>query len=465
MNVGELKQEIEKKILKYLFSNIHYLALADSVLKKEYFDHYKNVYRMMMVYYHRSNGIITNEIVKVYLSTNKIDSEDYTVYQSLLNELDDIKINNDESEFRSFVDSLIEEYKKMEYMQLATKIVDMDPLHNNLKNLKELEIYVTKKVTEITTDNSVVRASGSLRESVKEQIERYTELKNNPNTIQYIPTGFPKIDDAEGGFRYSELVYIIGRKGAGKSVLMLNLAHNAWVAGKNVLLFSLEISKEDYERRLAACACNIRSNGLKRGTLAPDEEGRFKIYLKNLAKGLSIEGEPTGEMVIVDVPAQCKPSFIEATLLAEQRKRNIKFDVVIVDYAGIMQPDIAVPEKRHQQGQIALDFKNMARKYNCVFISAAQMSRQGRNDTNQKGGHADTAHIAESDQVADHIDWGIAVRVENQDSKYGILESFKTRDAEPFSFSFLRAYDKMRMEPIASGVDDPAGLNWGTELQ
>lgn len=164
------------------------------------------------------------------------------------------------------------------------------------------------------------------------------------------------------------------------------------------------------------------------------------------------------------MPANCKPSSIEAHLLLEQRKRQVKFDVIVVDYAGIMQPDYVIAEKRHQQGAIALSLKQIARKYNCAVYSASQMSRQGRSDINQKGGHADSAHIAESDQVADHIDWGIAIKITDVESDVGILESFKTRDAAPFSFSFRKNYAMMQMKSIKNSTMplDPSGEKWDT---
>ena len=282
------------------------------------------------------------------------------------------------------------------------------------------------------------------------------------NEIEYIPTGFDEIDSIEGGFRPSELIYVIGRKGTGKSILLLNLAYTACLAKKNILLFSLEISKEDYERRLAACACSISSNGLKRGKLTDEEYKIYEKYINNLKLHKSINDTNMGEFVIIDLPANCKPSFIESHLLLEQRKRQIKFDVIVVDYAGIMQPDYDIAEKRHQQGAIALSLKQIARKYNCAVYSASQMSRQGRMDINQKGGRADSAHIAESDQVADHIDWGIAIKITDVESDIGVLESFKTRDAAPFSFSFRKNYAMMQMKQIKNNKAplDPEGLQW-----
>ena len=72
-------------------------------------------------------------------------------------------------------------------------------------------------------------------------------MEANPNMIKYIKSGFASID-AEGGFRTSELVYVIGRKGDGKSVLLLNLAHNMWKDGHNVILFSIFFG--NFKRRL-----------------------------------------------------------------------------------------------------------------------------------------------------------------------------------------------------------------------
>lgn len=67
-----------------------------------------------------------------------------------------------------------------------------------------------------------------------------------------------------------------------------------------------------------------------------------------------------------------------------------------------MQNDTFIVQKRHQQGQIALDLKRIARKHGCVVISAAQMSRQGKMILVIIG-HADTSHVAESDQVAESL--------------------------------------------------------------
>jgi replicative DNA helicase len=457
MNVIELRINVEKKFLTYLLKDTHYIALSIGNVKPEYFHTYYKVYDMILDYYDKYQGIITIEQAKMYFQTYKIDNDTFTLFQALINELPGITIENNDADFKAIIDELMEFFKKTKLVQMAEKIVDMNPFQCSSHKMEELEKFVNNEVLTMTADNSAVRKSGTLKDSIKEQKDRYLKVKNNPESVTYIPTGFPAIDDIAGGFRYSELIYIIGRKGDGKSVLMLNMAVNMWKAGKNVLLFSLEMDKEDYERRFAAKAAGISSNGIKRGMLEEWEEARFRKYLVNISKDLTPEGNQAGTFYTVDVPSKCSPAFVDSTIDITQKKLGIKFDVVFVDYAGIMVPNIFVPETRHQQGQIALDLKRIARNRSCVVVSAAQMNRKGKNDTNDKNGRADTDHIAESDQVADHIDMGIAIR--SVSDTQGVIESFKTRDCPSFQFNFIKEYNMMNIRACANHEGE-----WGDDV-
>lgn len=463
MDNATLTQTVEKNILKYIISDKFYITLAESKLKSEFFsDDFQNLYKFLIFYYRANADTVRKDTLELLFQSGQyrgLTSNLVSIFNSLY---DDIDIDDlTEADFISNVEILKTQFAKKTIVELAQHIAECNDKSASALEIKNLLNDISTTVIHLSNSDSNIRKSSSIAESADEQLDSYLELYNNPNKIEYIPTGFDEIDDIEGGFRRTELIYVIGRKGTGKSILLLNLAYNACKTGKNILLFSLEISKEDYERRLAACACSLSSNKLKRGKLDDLEYDKYKLYLKKLKEHKTIDDEDMGEFVIVDVPSQCTPAFIESQLLLEQRKRRIKFDVIVVDYAGIMQPDQEIAEKRHQQGAIALSLKQIARKYDCAVYSASQMSRQGRNDISQKGGHADSAHIAESDQVADHIDWGLAIKISDE-SESGELESFKTRDAAPFKFPFIKNYAMMQIKPIHdySMPKDPENKQW-----
>lgn len=450
MSVSERVGKIQKKFIAYLFSDKKYIVQSIGRITEEHLPEYSYIYKLLLSYYNKYRDIMTDDGADMMFQKKNLDTNTIVGYKTLIGEFrtmlfDGSVFCGNDAEFNMLLDELDEIKKRQDYVRVAELIVDSNPLNCSTDKLDDMEHKIKQSIVSITSRMGEVRKEGTIFDSANDRFKNYLNVKNNPELIKAIPTGFNQIDEANGGFRPGELVYVIGRKGDGKSVALLNFAHNAWAKGHNVIIFTLEISKEDYERRFDARAAKVPSSGLKMGKLTPQEEEVYKKYIQNLRNG-KIEDNNSklvdvGTMYIVDCPSGCTPAFIESKLDTVEQTLGIKFDVVVTDYSGIMKPNVPVAEKRHEQGQIALDQKRIARERECVVISAAQMTREGG-----KSKDADTSHVAESDQISDHIDWGIAIRSVSEDR--GKMESFKTRDASPFSFHFTKAYREMNIKPL-----------------
>lgn len=445
----KLSLKTEKRFLAYLFNNKKYIALSLGKIRPEHLKSTWQIYDLLVGYYNKRKDIITDEIIDIMFQKRNISNDLIVNYKSIINELRAIPIGND-GEFEALIDELNDYRKREEYRKIADYIYSVNPAECPTKDLEKMENGIKQKMTDLTASESDVRKEGTIKNNAKNMLEQYEKIKNNPESLHFIKTGFKHIDDSEGGFLPGELVYVMGRKGDGKSVLLINLAHNTWLQGENVLLFTLEISKEDYERRFNARACEISSNGLKRGTLTEEEYNKFKKHIFNIEENKNVDGKKTGQLYIVDCPSGCTPAFIDAKIETLEQTLGIKFRVIITDYAGIMKPNIPVEVKRFEQGQIALDLKRIARSRECVVISAVQMNRKGKTDA--KDGKTDTEHVAESDQISDHLDWGITIRSISE--KMGVIESFKVRDASPFEFHFNKKYQYMKVEELQDDVDN-----------
>lgn len=427
--------KIQKKFLAYLFSERKFIASSFGRIKKHHLPDYHFLYTLLTGYYQRHKDIITDDVVDIMFTKKNLDANTIVSYKSTIGELRGMLVVNDkfqgnDAEFNALIEELEEIQERKDFVKIAEQIIETNPLDCSTEKLVEMKLAVKQGVTEITARTGETRKEGTIRDSAKDRLAAYKKVKENPESIKAVPTGFSQIDDMNGGFRAGELVYVIGRKGDGKSVALLNFGHNAWTAGYNVIIFTLEISKEDYERRFDARAAGISSNGLKMGKLEDVEEQIYEKYLERLGRGkVEVLNKESGQqelascgtMYIVDCPSGCTPAFVESKLDTVEQLLGIKFDVVITDYSGIMKPNVAVGEKRHEQGAIALDQKRIARERDCVVVSAAQMSRGGAKEK-----EATTEHVAESDQVSDHIDWGIYVRSISETT--GVMGSFKTRD-------------------------------------
>ena len=157
-------------------------------------------------------------------------------------------------------------------------------------------------------------------------------------------------------------------------------------------------------------------------------------------------GNKVGSVYIVDCPSNVTPAFISAKTEEIERKKDTIYDVVIVDYMGIMNANSPTGVVRDDLGSIALDLKRFAREQKKILFSAVQMNRSGKKDLEQKNGHADTDAIAGSDQIADHADNVFVIRSLDEDT--ALVESSKTRDGSTFSFHIQKKYDKMQMVEI-----------------
>lgn len=80
-------------------------------------------------------------------------------------------------------------------------------------------------------------------------VESHEDLKNNPRSVK--GTGIRSLDDIlGGGMRDGQLIVVGGRPGAGKSVLLTQIAAHVSRRGEGALVVSLEMTKEEIVGRL-----------------------------------------------------------------------------------------------------------------------------------------------------------------------------------------------------------------------
>lgn len=456
--------QTEINIFAYLLGDKKFFPAISSRIKTEQFaDHDIGIiYKFINFYYNKYKQICSEKIINDVLTKGNCTSA-VMLFNKYLPQIKNVDISK-EGDLNYYIDEFMTGYKRRQLVNISSDIISGLQANANIDNtIGTIKNYLQ----DIDFEETDVEKEGIISDSAQQRLDKYLKREENPEAIQMIPTGFRCIDSLNGGFVYGELVYVIGRKGDGKSVLLLNLAHNMWRCRKNVILFSLEINKEDYERRFDARAALVQSNGLKHGNLSDEEKNKYIQYINALKEGKAVDGSSVGTIYIVDIPGKCSPSIVRAktekieTELSNKYNTDFKFDAVIIDYSQIMVPDVPTEQKRDALGQIALDLKRFARESNKVVLTASQMTRLGKQETSMKNGHAGTEHVAESDQISDHIDWGIAIR--STSNAEGIIESFKIRDGAPFSFKFIKNYHRMEILEIDESAWDNFSLEEGTD--
>ena len=97
-------------------------------------------------------------------------------------------------------------------------------------------------------------------------------LASSDSAIPGLSTGLPDLDMALTGLNPSELVLLAARPGMGKTSFALNvLLHAGKYAGKTVVFFSLEMSREQLASRLIASEAFVDGKRLNTGKLTEDD--------------------------------------------------------------------------------------------------------------------------------------------------------------------------------------------------
>ena len=181
-----------------------------------------------------------------------------------------------------------------------------------------------------------------------------------------ISTGLVDLDKKITGLNNSDLLILAARPGMGKTALALTFALEAGKhSGKNVAIFSREMSREQLGLRILSMECLIDNKKLRTGRLSGEEEWtRAAMAVASLSQAkIYIDDDAT--LSVADINAKCR------------RIKNL--GLVIVDYLQLMTSAGGPQRSNDNRQQIVSDMsrsmKLMAKELNVPVVCMSQLSR------------------------------------------------------------------------------------------
>lgn len=199
------------------------------------------------------------------------------------------------------------------------------------------------------------------QERAEARIERLASGKKTG-----ITTGYKELDESlyHGGWGRGELNVVMGPPKIGKSIGLGDFAINASRAGHNVLYLTLENSATITGDRMDANA----SETLMRDLSSTPAAVRSKIEAKSITAGkLFVHEFPTGQMRPQDVHR----------LIRKYQSQGIIIDLVVIDYADIMAPDVRTGEERTDSKSVYQAIRAIGQLENAAILTATQTNREG----------------------------------------------------------------------------------------
>jgi archaellum biogenesis ATPase FlaH len=179
-----------------------------------------------------------------------------------------------------------------------------------------------------------------------------------------ITTGWTEIDSVtKGGLGAGELGVVIAPTGAGKSMVLTHLGTQAVKDGKTVVHYTLELADSAIGNRYDSCLTGVPLNDL--------------YTMKELVYEAVQEVE--GTLIIKEYPTKSASTRTLSTHLEKLRKRDIKPDMIIVDYGDLLRPVTYQKEKRNELESIYEELRAIAQENQCPLWTASQTNRSGLN--------------------------------------------------------------------------------------
>lgn len=235
----------------------------------------------------------------------------------------------------------------------------------------------------------------SIENILADSFERLDELHRNKGKVRGVPTGFRDMDNILAGWQRSDLVILAARPAMGKTAVALNFAHNVAVKSEQpVLLFSLEMSKEQLVDRLLAMESGVDAWNIRTGNLSDADFEKIGNAMGALSEA---------PIYIDDTPG-ITVSEMRTKARREQHQRQL--GLIIVDYLQLMSGSsrFGGEGNRVQEiSEISRGLKLIARELNVPVIALSQLSRSVENRSPQIPQLADLRESGSIEQDADIV--------------------------------------------------------------
>lgn len=235
----------------------------------------------------------------------------------------------------------------------------------------------------------------SMEDILSDSFERLDDLHKDKGTLRGIPTGYKDVDAMLAGFQRSDLIILAARPSMGKTALALNFAQNIAVeSGQSVLMFSMEMSKEQLVDRLLASEAGVNSWNLRTGNLSDSD-------FEKIGHAMGVLSE--ARLYIDDSPG-ITVSELRTKARREAHKREL--GLIVVDYLQLMSggSKFGGSDNRVQEiSEISRGLKGVARELNVPVLALSQLSRSVESRSPQIPQLADLRESGSIEQDADVV--------------------------------------------------------------
>lgn len=364
------------------------VKVADAITAHDFFDaRHQKIYEAIAKLYEKRSPIDVLTLADQLKASGNLEMVGGAAY---LTELTNFVPTAAHAE--QYADIVAQKALRRRLIHASQEMTDLG--YDESKSLNELIEEAESRLFEVSQQH-VKQDVISLETILAESFERLDDLHKDKQKIRGIPTGYKDLDDMLAGLQRSDLFILAARPSMGKTAFVLNLAHKVATKAKEpVLIFSLEMSKEQLVDRLLAMESGVDAWALRTGNLTDSDFEKI--------------GEAMGTLSEAQIFIDDTPGITVSDLRTKARREahQRKLGLVIVDYLQLMSGGgrYASEGNRVQEiSEISRGLKGVARELDVPMIALSQLSRSVENRSPQIPQLADLRESGSIEQDADVV--------------------------------------------------------------
>jgi replicative DNA helicase len=195
-------------------------------------------------------------------------------------------------------------------------------------------------------------------------LDEVATRRKNPADVWGIPTGFSDFDYITGGLQLSEILYISGEPGVGKSIMADQMGFQMAEAGYPGAIYSLEMPGKQVVRRRFSFQSKVQMRAIKTGRL--DDE-QYESLLETASAHDSLPLYMSDSVM-----------WTTASLRADLARLKTQYGIqwFVLDYAYLLQDGRNMSEN-DRTGLVSAYLKAICRSLNIAGIVIHSLNKSG----------------------------------------------------------------------------------------
>ena len=258
--------EAEQAILGSMLTDKDAVMAAMEILKIDdfYRDDNKAVFEAMMNLYSKSEPIDIITVKSELVSSGKFDKIGGLEYLAMLPEKVPTTTNVDK-----YIKIVEEKSMLRNLIKTANDIISVG--YDETEEIDTIMGAAEKKIFDVMQRKNQ-NGYDSIKDVLVGTFAELEKLYNQKGTLSGISTGFTDLDYKTSGLHNSDLIILAARPAMGKSAFAINIATNVAVQSNiPVVIFNLEMSKEQVANRIICSEAMVDSNKVRTGKIEDED--------------------------------------------------------------------------------------------------------------------------------------------------------------------------------------------------